>query len=678
MSDNKIAIPWEVTEFKNFKRTTVVTSFFTNFLTDIGFRNATIHGNSEYVLIKDNIVHIVSRMDIVQTFLKWLDENFVKYAEEKESIEDVKKSFANKIKSLISTEVLMMIETIEIIPHFDTKDECFLYFKNTVVKCTKENFSLINYDELDGYVFKEQIIPMDFKVPMKDISEMDIPYKSFIYNIANKQQDRIIAFESVIGYMLHRFQNPSISKAVVLLDENINELDSVMGGTGKSIFVKALSKLRPTCNIDGKSFKHTDTFAYQRLSIHENILVINDVQQNVDFEAFYGRITDGFTINKKHKTECFIPFERAPKLIMTSNYYLKSPSGNSTERRRFEIEFSKHYGKHLNVEQEFNHYFFSDWSFDQWNEFVFYMISCVQKFLREGLVDPPYINILQRRLISEVGIELMDFMDEHLVTKDKLHKKELYMEFIRGGYVSARYQPTQKSFTVRVKKYFEYKNISFRETPLNTKVYYEILKPEMLYKPLTIEDVKNEYRTVKTQSHMKKLIDKMKEHFDKSENKIIAVDLETTGLDCLTDEIVSMAISFEKGTAYNIIFPIDKLNATVFVQPILTYLNSKKIIKVFHNAKFDLKFLRNYGIELVGEIHDTMVLDYLLDPNRKTHGLKEISERHLNYRQITFEEMTGSKEIRQIPLDELTKYACEDVDLTFQLYHFINKQLNKK
>ena len=106
--------------------------------------------------------------------------------------------------------------------------------------------------------------------------------------------------------------------------------------------------------------------------------------------------------------------------------------------------------------------------------------------------------------------------------------------------------------------------------------------------------------------------------------KILVIDLETTGLDPFTDYIVSVAISVEKGKGFNIVLPFckNKAKAKEFLQPILPILQDETIIKVFHNAKFDLKFFHQYGIEIKGKIIDTMILDYLLDPNRKTHGLK--------------------------------------------------------
>lgn len=161
--------------------------------------------------------------------------------------------------------------------------------------------------------------------------------------------------------------------------------------------------------------------------------------------------------------------------------------------------------------------------------------------------------------------------------------------------------------------------------------------------------------------------------------KILVIDLETTGLDPFIDYIVSIAISFEKGTGFNIVLPFykNKARAKDFLGPILPILEDETITKVFHNAKFDLKFFHRYGIDIKGEIIDIMILDYLLDPNRKTHGLKKISELHLQYRQISYKEMLKDRVIVDVPKEELTKYACEDADLTLQLYHYLIQQLNQ-
>src|SRR5690606_26559698 len=95
-------------------------------------------------------------------------------------------------------------------------------------------------------------------------------------------------------------------------------------------------------------------------------------------------------------------------------------------------------------------------------------------------------------------IEFLDFMEEELQGKTKLHKKELFSKFSKGGYVNSRYLPNQRTFTTKVKKYLEYKQIPYREIPLNTKMYFEILTEKDLKPMITIDSVDTDYRTVDT------------------------------------------------------------------------------------------------------------------------------------------------------------------------------------
>jgi len=304
------------------------------------------------------------------------------------------------------------------------------------------------------------------------------------------------------------------------------------------------------------------------------------------------------------------------------------------------------------------------------------MISCLQQYLNTGLIEAPCINLIERRLINEVGIELMEFLDDELIRTKKLHKKELFQTFIKGGYVSYKYQPTQKSFTTRIKKYFEYKNINYIETPSSTKIYFEVVQQTDSVFYTTINDIKVNYYTVDTVNKITRLAKKLDQHFKENPEGVLAIDLETIGLDAHVGEIVCMAITFKERTGYNIIFPIHKSKILDFIKPILPFLEDESILKVFHNAKFDLKFLKIYEIPISSVIKDTIIMDYLLNPNRKTHGLKEILKLHLNYSQVNYMQLTQGKPIREVPKNELTLYACEDTDQTFQLYHYINNQLN--
>ena len=656
----------------------IPTMDFINFLNFLNFYRAKVNGMLEYVQVKDNLVKIVDKPFMIEVCLDWLENNFESYSNDGFTIKDVLESWVAKIRVLMDEKTLYFLPTIEIQLHLDTENESYFYFKNTAVKVDKDSITLVDYRDLNGNVLEEQIIDREFKLPKIGLSKTSVPFQKFINNISNQLNNRIDSFVSVIGFMLHRFQNPANSKAIILLDGTINELNIVSGGSGKSLFVKGLSYMRSLCDISGKDFDSRNNFSFQRVSPQTNIVAINDIKENQNFEMFYGRVTDGFTISKKYKTDIYVPFCLSPKMIITSNYLLKAPLGNSTERRRYEIEFSEHYGKHLTVFEDFEHYFFEDWNADQWNEFSMYMICCIQKYLNTGLIQADSINLNERRLINDVGIELIEFLDEELLRSKKLHKKELFQTFVKGGYVSYKYQPTQKSFTTRLKKYFDYKGIDYVETPSNTKIYFEVVDEVPSINYTTISDISVDYKTVDTANKMTRLAKKLTEHFAKDTEGVLAIDLETTGLDPHSEEIVCMSFTFKERTGYNIIFPKHKTKVISFIQPILPFLEKETITKVFHNAKFDLKFLQLYEIAINGEVKDTMIMDYLLDPNRKTHGLKEISKLHLNYSQVSYEKLTKEKSIREVPLEELTLYACEDTDQTFQLFHHINNQLKLK
>ena len=566
---------------------------------------------------------------------------------------------------------------ITIKSHFDTEDSCFLYFKNTAVEIKKNGFELVDYNDLKGYVFREQIIDRQFHP--KEINQpfRKSNFSKFVYNISDKKIERTKSFLSIIGYALHRFKKASSTKAIILLDQSINELNAAHGGTGKSLLIKSLSYFRELCELPGKDFNSKSQFSFQRATPNTNIISINDVKANFDFENMYGRITDNFTINKKYKQELEIPFERSPKIIISSNFMIKAPSGHSTERRKYEIEFSEHYGPDLTVYEDFNQQFFEDWDSSDWNEVTLFMIFSIRYYLTHGLVDAQPINLIQRRLISELGPDLLEFLEEKFAEKPKHHKKELLNEFKNGGYVDRRYTPTQRTFTIKVKKYFEYKNIAYKETPLNSKAFIEIISDEQEQQVLTLQDVDTDYKVVDTSNKITRLANTMSKYFKDNPDEVLVVDLETTGLDCFQDTIVCMALTFKKRTGYNIIFPKHRNEIQSFLKPILPFLKGEHITKVFHNAKFDLKFLKQYGIPVSGRIEDTMILDYFLDPNRKIHGLKEISQLHLGYKQIDYKQMTGGKPITEVSLDQLTTYACEDTDLTYQLYHYITNKLNQ-
>jgi len=173
------------------------------------------------------------------------------------------------------------------------------------VKITKSDVIPIDYLDLGGYVWKDHVIDRIFNIC--DVQE-SCYYNRFIENICGHDVARIESMQSTIGFLLHGYKNLSYCPAVILNDEVIS--DNPEGGTGKGLFMNALSQMKKVVTIDGKSFTFERSFAYQLVSADTQILVFDDVKKHFDFERLFSVVTEGLTLEKKNKDAIKIPFAK--------------------------------------------------------------------------------------------------------------------------------------------------------------------------------------------------------------------------------------------------------------------------------------------------------------------------------------------------------------------------------
>lgn len=153
-------------------------------------------------------------------------------------------------------------------------------------------------------------------------------------------------------------------------------------------------------------------------------------------------------------------------------------------------------------------------------------------------------------------------------------------------------------------------------------------------------------------------------------------DIETTGLDFTKDRILCMALSCGKneGICFNWDVTIDN---SFVITKLKDILESKDLLKIAHNAKFDNKFLRNFGIEVKFPLYDTMYAHYLLDEN-SPHSLKDLAWKYTDMGgyedNIEYEKMEENFKINPV---DIMKYNIADVDCTFRIYEILNPQLEK-
>lgn len=410
-----------------------------------------------YVKIYSNIVEEVSAEKIKDFTLNYL-------IEQKEF--KVWRRCAN-YQNIFTENFLVMLDSIELLMLQDTKDTSYIAYKNGILKITENKRELIDYPDVNGYLWRKSIIDRDFVIS----ENVENEYKIFIKNVSDNNPYPI---ECTLGYLLYRYKNKTNVKAVILNDEIISE--NPEGGTGKGLLVQGLKRIRNVSILDGKSFDDTKSFAYQTVGPETDILVFDDAKKNFDFESKFSLVTEGMTLERKNKDAVKLTVEESPKLLISTNYAIRG-SGNSHDRRRHEIEIAQYYNKNLTPRKEFGHELFDDWSEEEFNRFDNYMSICIQSYFKNGLMMQTAKNIEKRKLIAETSMEFIEFIsDRDLVPLNIRHDKATkYSEFIQE-YPDFQKWLRRKRFNIWVSKYADFEGLKYIEGKTSNNRWFTIYK----------------------------------------------------------------------------------------------------------------------------------------------------------------------------------------------------------
>ena len=329
----------------------------------------------------------------------------------------------------------------------DTEEIAYFPFNNGVVCVTKEGYQLHSYEELGKSIWRSQITDHNILLYNNDnpIDIGSIDYYQFIKKICAEDTERIEYCMAITGYLLHKYKDPAKPYCIILGEDT--EDDRRGGGSGKGIFITALSKLLNCEQIDGKNFKVDKNFAFQRVKLDTRLIAIQDVRKNVDFEGFYSIITEGITIEKKNKDELFIPYADSPKIIFTTNYVIPNVSDTAKRRQRI-VEFSSFFNARHTPLDHFGHRLFDDWSPEQWNMFYNFMFACVQQYLISGIPERfASINTKNKQIRNSYGEEFLSWWEDYIedsIDKPKMFG-DLYNQFLAMSELERR-EYSQKRF----------------------------------------------------------------------------------------------------------------------------------------------------------------------------------------------------------------------------------------
>lgn len=180
-----------------------------------------------------------------------------------------------------------------------------------------------------------------------------------------------------------------------------------------------------------------------------------------------------------------------------------------------------------------------------------------------------------------------------------------------------------------------------------------------------INTVEHEYILADTFEKRAELIDLLKQQ------KSFCFDTETTGTDANHCELVGLSFAIKHNHAWYVPVPVDEQEIIKIVAEFKGVFEDPAIGKTGQNLKFDILMLKWYDVEMKGDLFDTMMAHYVIDPDTR-HNMDILSENYLSYKPVSITELIGPKgknqgNMRDVEIEKIKDYAAEDADVTLQL-----------
>jgi hypothetical protein len=304
----------------------------------------------------------------------------------------------------------------------DGKNDSWIFYQNTAVRITAKGTELISYKDVDGYIWRNQILMRD-----ASIADYKGDFSQFLLNVSGQSIDRTRSLLSAIGYMMHRFKDPSTVRALVINEEAIS--DEPAGGTGKGLIFQAIARMRVVIFINGKSFDSQKGFVWQRINPDTEVVVLDDIQKTFKVEDIFSILTTGWPIEKKNKGEIYLLPEDSPKIGIPTNNVLKGHS-SSHERRKFEVEFYPHYSENHQPIDDFGKTFWNEWDAAEWLRFDNLMWQCLRLYLEFGFLKVEFVNLKYRKLTAECSTEFAEYATHEFKNNARYNRNDQFKQFM--------------------------------------------------------------------------------------------------------------------------------------------------------------------------------------------------------------------------------------------------------
>ena len=191
-----------------------------------------------------------------------------------------------------------------------------------------------------------------------------------------------------------------------------------------------------------------------------------------------------------------------------------------------------------------------------------------------------------------------------------------------------------------------------------------------------IHNTPHNYHSIEEDTAIQKLVAVLKKHDE------ICFDTETTGIDANDAELVGLSFSVKPSEAFYVPCPANQQRTKEILAHFEPLFSDSTKTWIGQNTKYDMLVLKWYGIELTGNIFDTMLAHYVIEPDGK-RSMDILSEKFLGYEPVHIEELIGKKgktqgNMRDVEIEKIKEYAGEDADITLQLKNVFTPLLKEK
>ncbi len=314
-------------------------------------------------------------------------------------------------------------------PRFmDNRDEVYTFFKNGVVKITKDSVDLVGYDSIKkGYIWRSQIkhkhhveindsiIDGKNKGDFEDFVEkcMWVRNKKDEWELDEKEYESL---RSVYGYLISSDTLGGQTPCPMFVDKE-SDGSNADGGNGKSFVMGSIEKWKKTYQLNGRQIKRGSDgirFLFSGVSLDTKFIFLDDVDSDFDFGLIYNFTTGDIEFERKMLNRLVIKKDIKPKVGLTTNWIL--PDTNwSTMRRQILVEFGSYWseeGKKQTPPSHTKHYgkmLIDEFTPEEMNDFYNFGFRCVKEYLRKGIVKNEHSNYRRKQLISQVeGVGVND------------------------------------------------------------------------------------------------------------------------------------------------------------------------------------------------------------------------------------------------------------------------------